>query len=58
MSELTDKITELKAQYSTLRTGNEEEGYTPLSATDYEATIKLWAENLIANPIQPLIWER
>lgn len=58
MSELTDKIAELKAQYPTLREGNEEDGYTQLSAEEYEATITQWAENLIANPIQPPMWER
>jgi predicted ATP-dependent endonuclease of OLD family len=48
MTTLNDKIEELKAQHPTLRSGNEEDGYTELSADDYDATIKQWAENLVA----------
>jgi hypothetical protein len=48
MTTLNDKIAELKAQHPTLRSGNEEDGYTELSADDYDATIKQWAENLVA----------
>jgi hypothetical protein len=52
MSELTDKIAELKAQYATLSEGINDQ-VVELSAKDYEATIKLWAEELIANPPKP-----
>ena len=38
-------IAELKAQYPTLRSGNDEQGYKDLSPSDYEATIEGWAEN-------------
>lgn len=38
-------IAELKAQYPTLRTGDEENGYTDLEATEYNATIDGWADN-------------
>jgi len=48
MTKLNDKIAELKAQHPTLRSGNEEDGYTELSADDYDATIKQWAENLVS----------
>jgi hypothetical protein len=34
----------LKAEYPTLQTGNDEQGYTPLSAADYETTISEWAD--------------
>ena len=43
-----EMIEQLKAEYPTLRTGNEESGYTNLNAEDYEATIAQWADNLIA----------
>lgn len=41
-------IEQLKAEYPTLRIGNEESGYTDLNTKDYEATIAQWAHNLIA----------
>ena len=41
-------IAELKAQYPTLRSGNDEQGYENLSPADYEATIDGWAENQFA----------
>ena len=34
----------LKVEYPTLQTGNEEQGYTQLSADDYETTISEWAD--------------
>jgi hypothetical protein len=34
----------LKTEYPTLQTGNEEQGYTQLSADDYETTILEWAD--------------
>jgi len=52
MSELTNKIAELKAQYPTLSQGINE-SVVELSSADYEATIKAWAEDLIANPPKP-----
>ena len=40
-----DKIIQLlKVEYPTLQTGNEEQGYTQLSADDYETTISEWAD--------------
>ena len=42
-------IAELKAEYPTLRTGSDEEGYVDLSAAEYEATIAEWADNLLAD---------
>lgn len=52
-----EMIKQLKAEYPTLRTGNEESGYTDLSADDYEATIAQWAENLLAIEAETLAAE-
>lgn len=41
-------IAELKIEYPTLKVGNDDDGYTDLSAEEYEATIEAWADNLIA----------
>ena len=41
-------IAELKAEYPTLRSGNDEQGYENLSPTDYDATIEGWASNQFA----------
>jgi hypothetical protein len=37
-------ITELKLEFPTLRVGNDDDGYTDLSAEEYEATIAQWAD--------------
>lgn len=50
-------IEQLKAEYPTLRTGNEESGYVELSADDYETTILQWAENLLATQAEILAAE-
>jgi hypothetical protein len=39
---------ELKAQYPTLKTGDDEVGYTDMSPSEYQATIELWVENKLA----------
>ena len=52
MSELTDKIAELKAQYPTLSQGINDQ-VIELSKAEYESTIEAWAAELIANPPQP-----
>ena len=52
MSELTDKIAELKAQYPTLSQGINDQ-VIELSKAEYEATIAAWAAELIANPPKP-----
>ena len=41
-------ITQLKADHPTLRTGNEEDGYTELTASEYEAIIDSWADTQLA----------
>lgn len=41
-------IAALKKEYPTLRSGDDERGYEDLSPADYEATIDLWADNIIA----------
>jgi hypothetical protein len=43
MTTKAEFITQLKAQYPTLRTGDEDKGYTQLEAADYEAQILEWA---------------
>ena len=52
-----EMIEQLKAEYPTLRTGDEKSGYTDLSADDYEATIAQWAENLLAIEAETLAAE-
>jgi hypothetical protein len=44
-------IEELKAEYPTLKTGNEED-YVELSSEEYEATIEEWAEVRLAKEIK------
>jgi hypothetical protein len=48
MTTKEEMISILKSENPTLRVGDEENGYTNLSPTDYEATIEQWAENRIA----------
>jgi hypothetical protein len=43
-----DIIAELEVEYPTLKVGNDNEGYTDLSPSEYKATIEAWADNLIA----------
>jgi hypothetical protein len=47
MKTLNEIIAELKAENPTLRSGNEEDGYTDLSSAEYEATIQEWANNIL-----------
>lgn len=47
MTTKNEMIAILKAEYPTLQAGNETDGYTNLSKTDYEATIQQWAENAL-----------
>jgi hypothetical protein len=42
-------VTKLKAEYPTLKVGDDERGYTDLSETEYEATISQWADNQLAS---------
>jgi len=55
MSELTDKIAELRAQYLTLSQGVNDQ-VVELSKAEYEATISAWAAELIANPPKPSLF--
>lgn len=48
MTTKQEMIAILKSENPTLRVGNEADGYTNLSKTDYEATIQQWAENRLA----------
>ena len=48
MTTKTEMIKILKTENATLRIGDEERGYTDLSADEYEATILQWADNRLA----------
>ena len=39
---------QLKAEFSTLQTGNDQDGYVQLSADEYEAIISEWADVKLA----------
>jgi hypothetical protein len=52
MKSKVEIIAELKTEYPTLRTGDDERGYTDLGSVDYEATIDAWADNLFANEVK------
>ena len=48
MTTKAEMITIIKAENPTLQVGNDEQGYTQLSAADYEATITQWADARLA----------
>lgn len=48
MTTLKEMIEIIKAENPTLRVGDDERGYTQLSADEYEATIAEWAANRLA----------
>jgi hypothetical protein len=48
MTTKTEMIALLKAENPTLRIGNDNDGYTELSAADYDATIDEWADARLA----------
>jgi len=43
MTTKNEMIKSLKTEYPTLKTGNDQDGYTELSDKDYEAQIAEWA---------------
>ena len=43
-----EMIADFKKEYPTLRSGDDEQGYTDFSLADYEATIEAWADNQLA----------
>lgn len=47
MTTKTELITKLKAEYPTLKIGNDDDGYTELEAKDYAAQIEQWADALL-----------
>ena len=49
MTTKAEVIAELKKEYVTLRTGDDERGYEDLSPAEYEATIEKWAENQLSD---------
>jgi hypothetical protein len=49
MTTKAEAIAALKKEHPTLRVGDDEMGYTDLSAADYEATIEAWADNVLAD---------
>ena len=48
MTTLNEMIAIIKAENPTLQVGDDEQGYTQLNETDYEAQIAQWAENRLA----------
>lgn len=50
-------IAQLKLDYPTLKTGDDESGYVELNAQDYEATITKWAESLVDQEIDAVALE-
>jgi hypothetical protein len=48
MTTKTEMIALLKAENPTLQIGNDVDGYTNLSKTDYDATIEQWADARLA----------
>ena len=48
MTTKTDLIAQMKAENPTLKIGSDEDGYTQLSAAEYETTIAQWAEARLA----------
>lgn len=48
MTTKTEFVTQLKAINPTLQTGNDDEGYTDLTSTEYNAKISEWADALVA----------
>jgi hypothetical protein len=49
MTTKAEMIKQLKSEYPTLKSGDDERGYKDLSAADYEATISQWADSLVAD---------
>lgn len=43
--DIHSKVAELKAQYPTLKTGDDINGYIELTANEYEAKISEWAKS-------------
>ena len=48
MTTKTEMIAIIKAENPTLQIGDDEQGYTQLSAADYEAQIANWADGRLA----------
>jgi hypothetical protein len=55
MTTKAEFISQFKTQYPTLKTGDEENGYTDLDAAEYEATISAWADNLLAKEAEAVL---
>jgi hypothetical protein len=47
MTTKTEKITALKIEYPTLKSGSNETGYVELATEEYEATIEAWADSIL-----------
>ena len=48
MSTKAEMVAIIKAENPTLQVGDDEQGYTQLSAADYEAQIEAWADGRLA----------
>ena len=44
-------VARLKAEYPTLKVGDDERGYIELSKAEYESTISKWADNELASEL-------
>ena len=49
MTTKAEAIAALKLEYPTLRSGDDEQGYTDLSPADYAAQIGIWADTQLAD---------
>lgn len=54
MTTKQEMINLLKIEFPTLQIGDDDAGYTQLSADEYEATISLWADARLAKETQAL----
>jgi hypothetical protein len=52
MTTKAEIIARLKTEYSTLKVGDDEQGYKDLSSVEYDAQIAQWAENEYQATIQ------
>jgi hypothetical protein len=48
MTTKSEIIAGIKLENPTLKTGNDEDGYTELLKAEYDATISLWADDILA----------
>ena len=54
MTTLADMIKTIKAENPTLKTGNDQEGYTEITGAEYDAIIEQWATARLAKETAPI----